>query len=44
MQEAGQRALGAPGMTEDGLDLVIHAPARLRIVVTLAALRDGDDL
>jgi DNA-binding transcriptional ArsR family regulator len=23
---------------------VIHAPARLRIMVTLAALRDGDDL
>jgi len=31
-------------MNEDGLDPVIHAPARLRIVVTLAALRDGDDL
>ncbi len=31
-------------MTEDGLDPVIHASARLRIVVTLAALRDGDDL
>jgi len=31
-------------MSEDGLDPVIHAPARLRIVVTLAALRDGDDL
>jgi DNA-binding MarR family transcriptional regulator len=31
-------------MSEDGLDPVIHAPARLRIVVTLAALHDGDDL
>lgn len=31
-------------MSEDGLDPVIHAPARLRIMVTLAALQDGDDL
>ena len=31
-------------MSTDELDPVIHAPARLRIVVTLAALRDGDDL
>jgi DNA-binding MarR family transcriptional regulator len=31
-------------MSPDGLDPVIHAPARLRIVVTLAALRNGDDL
>ncbi len=30
--------------TDDPLDPVIHAPARLRIVVTLAALRDGDAL
>jgi DNA-binding MarR family transcriptional regulator len=29
-------------MSDGGLDPVIHAPARLRIVVTLAALRDGD--
>ncbi len=29
---------------ENGLDPVIHAPARLRVVVTLATLRDGDDL
>ena len=29
---------------EDGLDPVIHAPVRLRLVVTLAALKDGDDL
>ena len=28
----------------DGLDPVIHAPARLRVMVTLAALKDGDDL
>ncbi len=26
------------------LDPVIHAPARLRIAVTLATLRDGEDL
>jgi len=31
-------------MNEDGLDTVIHAPARLRIVVTLASLPEGDDL
>jgi len=31
-------------MTADGLDPVIHAPARLRIVVTLAALPDGDSV
>ena len=31
-------------MTADALDPVIHAPARLRIVATLAALRDGDSL
>ena len=31
-------------MSEDGLDPVIHAPARLRIAVTLAALPDGDNL
>lgn len=31
-------------MSEGDLDAVIHAPARLRIMVTLAALRDGDDL
>ena len=31
-------------MTEEELDSVIHAPARLRIVVTLATLREGDDL
>src|SRR5690242_7807251 len=31
-------------MSEDGLDPVIHAPARLRIAVTLAALSDGDNL
>ena len=31
-------------MTADPLDPVIHAPARLRIVATLAALPDGDAL
>ena len=31
-------------MTEDHLDPVIHAPARLRLIVTLAALPPGDDL
>ena len=29
---------------ENGLDPVIHAAARLRVVVTLATLRDGDNL
>ncbi len=29
---------------ETDLDPVIHAPARLRVVVTLATLRDGDNL
>ena len=31
-------------MATDALDSVIHAPARLRIVATLAALPDGDSL
>jgi DNA-binding MarR family transcriptional regulator len=31
-------------MGTDALDPVIHAPARLRIVATLAALPDGDNL
>jgi DNA-binding MarR family transcriptional regulator len=31
-------------VTADELDSVIHAPARLRIVVTLATLPDDDDL
>jgi DNA-binding MarR family transcriptional regulator len=31
-------------MSDQTLDPVIHAPARLRIVVTLAALREGDSL
>ena len=31
-------------MSADPLDPLIHVPARLRIVVTLAALRDGDAL
>ena len=29
---------------EDPLDPLIHVPARLRIVATLAALREGDEL
>ena len=29
---------------DNGLDPVIHAPARLRVMVTLATLREGDDL
>jgi DNA-binding MarR family transcriptional regulator len=31
-------------VSDNGLDPIIHAPARLRIVVTLAALQDGDTL
>lgn len=31
-------------MSHDGLDPIIHAPARLRLMVTLAALPDGDNL
>lgn len=31
-------------MSSDELDPVIHAPARLRIMVTLATLADGEDL
>lgn len=31
-------------MSDNGLDPVIHAPARLRLMVTLAALPDGDTL
>jgi DNA-binding transcriptional ArsR family regulator len=31
-------------MTSDTLDPLIHVPARLRIVATLAALPDGDAL
>jgi DNA-binding MarR family transcriptional regulator len=31
-------------MSIDALDPVIHAPARLRIIATLAALHDGDTL
>jgi DNA-binding MarR family transcriptional regulator len=31
-------------VTVDELDPLIHAPARLRIVATLAALNDGDTL
>jgi DNA-binding MarR family transcriptional regulator len=31
-------------MSQDGLDPVIHVPARLRLMVTLAALPDSDAL
>ena len=31
-------------MSDDELDSVIHAPARLRIVVTLSTLAPGEDL
>jgi DNA-binding MarR family transcriptional regulator len=31
-------------ITDDALDPLIHVPARLRIVATLAALPDGDAL
>jgi DNA-binding transcriptional ArsR family regulator len=31
-------------VTADTLDPLIHAPARLRIMVTLAELNDGDTL
>jgi DNA-binding MarR family transcriptional regulator len=31
-------------VSQDRLDPVIHAPARLRLIVTLAALPDGDTL
>jgi DNA-binding MarR family transcriptional regulator len=31
-------------MTDDDLDPVIHAPARLRIAVTLSTLAEGEDL
>jgi len=31
-------------MSDETLDPMIHAPARLRIVVSLAALREGDSV
>jgi DNA-binding MarR family transcriptional regulator len=31
-------------VTDEELDAVIHVPARLRIMVTLATLPEGDDL
>jgi DNA-binding MarR family transcriptional regulator len=31
-------------MSDETLDRLIHAPARLRIVVSLAALREGDSV
>jgi DNA-binding MarR family transcriptional regulator len=35
--------MGVP-MTDDTLDPLIHVPARLRILATLAALTEGDTL
>jgi DNA-binding MarR family transcriptional regulator len=40
----GGPALAAAVVTADELDPVIHAPARLRMVVTLATLSGDDDL
>jgi DNA-binding transcriptional ArsR family regulator len=34
--------VGAPSVTTEELDPLIHVPARLKIVATLAALPDGD--
>jgi DNA-binding transcriptional ArsR family regulator len=42
--DGGHRARAAPRLSDDELDPVIHAPARLRIVVGLATLREGDNL
>ena len=42
--DAWRHRRSTAGMTDDALDPVIHAPARLRIVATLAALPDGDSL
>jgi DNA-binding MarR family transcriptional regulator len=36
--------LDAQATADEELDPLIHAPARLRMMVTLANLRDGDDL
>ena len=36
--------MAAPHVTLDALDPLIHAPARLRIMATLAALADADAL
>ena len=41
---SGCAAHEGAGMTADVLDPLIHVPARLRIVATLAALPDGDAL
>ena len=43
-RQATQPRLGSPRWTPTRSTRVIHAPARLRIVVTLAALSDGDSL
>src|SRR5262249_46022462 len=44
LADGGHHPRPAPLMSADGLDPVIHAPARLRLMVTLAALPDGDTL
>lgn len=41
---AAEVTAGGRAMADGELDPVIHAPARLRIMVTLATLADGDDL
>lgn len=41
---SGHLVPARPVMSTGGLDPVIHAPARLRLMVTLAALPEGDDL
>jgi DNA-binding transcriptional ArsR family regulator len=40
----GHHPRAEPRLSDNGLDPVIHAPARLRLLVTLAALPDGDSL
>ena len=42
--DARRHRRATAGMTADALDPVIHAPARLQIVATLAALPDGASL
>ena len=42
--EPGYAARDGARLTADAVDPVIHAPARLRIVATLATLPDGDTL
>lgn len=44
MSAGSDPGVGDTGMDRADLDPVIHAPARLRIMVSLAALADGDRL